>query len=327
MAEYFVAWWNVENLFDVEHSPNRPESIENKVGKDLAGWTQEILNKKIGQLVKIIRRLNGPAGPDLLGVCEVENRQVLEQLVNALNILNRNYGIVHVDSPDKRGIDVAFVYDKNKLAAHEQFNHFVMRRTATRDLFQVNFRTIPADKELRVIGNHWPSRSGGTLESEPYRQIAGETLSYWMQRIVEIAGQNAPVLIMGDFNDNPFDSSLLDYAQASNSSDKVKNAKSVPRLFNLMWPFCAQGIGSHYYDSSPDVLDQFLISRGVLTGEGGFSVKSNPEGKPQVKIEMVPEMMSGGVPDPIRFNLGGEADVNLNGYSDHYPISLVLLES
>lgn len=326
MTEYCLSWWNVENLFDIEHALDRPESIENKVGGDLVGWDATILSTKIGQLCKIIRQLNGGAGPDLLGVCEVESKGVLQKLVNALNIPNRDYGIAHHDSPDKRGIDVAFIYDKAKFTPGDQFSHFVMRRTATRDLFQVNFTTKPGGKELRIIGNHWPSRGGGELESEPFREIAGETLSYWMSRIIEIAGKNAPVVIMGDFNDNPFNRSVMNYAQATNNSAQVANAKTVPRLFNLMWPFLAKGIGSYYYSSYPNVLDQFLISRGVLSGQGGFSVKADADGNPIVKIEMFDEMKSTGVPDPIRFGLGGEADVNKNGFSDHYPISMILVE-
>ncbi len=329
MADYFMAWWNVENLFDIEHAPDRPEAVERKVGKDLKGWTEAILSRKIDQLASIINQLNNGDGPDILGVCEVENAKVLQRLVDALNLPNRNYDIAHHDSPDQRGIDVAFIYDSDRFEAVDQFSHFVLRRTATRDLFQVNFKTKPGGKELRVIGNHWPSRSAGEAQSQPYRMIAGETLGYWMHRITDaqLAGANAAVIAMGDFNDEPFNRSLMEYANSTNDASRVTRARSVPYLFNLMWPFLAEGIGTHYYNSTPNVLDQFMVSKGVVNGESGFSLKRDADGNPLVKIEMFDEMRSGGVPDPIRFNLGGENDVDKNGFSDHYPISMIATDS
>ncbi len=119
---------------------------------------------------------------------------------------------------DQRGIDVAFIYDSSLFTAEDQFSHFVMRRTATRDLFQVNFRT---SKGRLLVGNHWLSRSGGDPRSAGYRAIAGETLAYFHQRIVEVQDKQTPVLAMGDFNDEPFDPSLVGYALAIRSRTKV----------------------------------------------------------------------------------------------------------
>ena len=120
--------------------------------------------------------MNGGAGPDLLGVWEVENRFVLELLVAQLGgpLPARHYEIVHADTTDARGIDVAFIYDRDlfTVAAGEVFFHVVMRRNATRQLVQVNFTTL-SGRTWSVFGNHWPSRSGGQFESAGYRQIAG----------------------------------------------------------------------------------------------------------------------------------------------------------
>ena len=170
MNAYYFMWWNVENLFDIVNSPRRTEKLERTLKNELKGWTQDILDLKINQLSKIISKVNESQGPDILGLCEIENRHVLELLVKIIRqqLPSRNYRIVHADTEDKRGIDVAFIYDKNKIEVEKDnktgkdliFSHFVMKREATRDILQVNFKTKSSGKRLVLIGNHWPSRSG-----------------------------------------------------------------------------------------------------------------------------------------------------------------------
>ena len=111
--EYFIAWWNLENLFDVANSTDRPEWLQKRLKRELAGWNNTVLNNKLKQLASIISQMNNNKGPDLLGVCEVENSTVLEKLVAELAFTGRNYAMVHSDTRDARGIDVAFIYDKN----------------------------------------------------------------------------------------------------------------------------------------------------------------------------------------------------------------------
>lgn len=168
----------------------------------------------------MILKINNGNGPDLLGVCEVENRYVLELLLSALEPLSRTYAIVHYEMSDQRGIDVAFIYDSKLFKATDNFSHYIIKRTATRDLFQVNFRTTK-DRLLIVIGNHWPARSAGQYKSEPCRIIAGETLAYFHQSIQEEHGKDASVLVMGDFNDETHDQSLAEYALCERTRIKV----------------------------------------------------------------------------------------------------------
>ena len=128
--------------------------------------------------------MNNAQGPDLLGVCEVENRFVVDRLVDAVNAalpVPRSYAVVHADTDDARGIDVALRLRRHVLevpgrSEESVFFHVVMRRNATREIVQVNFRTTAAGRTWAVFGNHWPSRSGGQYESAGYRAIAGETL-------------------------------------------------------------------------------------------------------------------------------------------------------
>src|SRR5215475_1727921 len=136
MDDYYIAWWNLENLFDVENSPRRTEKLARTLKHEIKGWSEKVLNKKISQLSKIISKMNNNNGPDILGVCEVENEWVVEKLVNALKDLQlHSYEVIHADTKDDRGIDVAFVYDNKKFEIEKDpasggnlvFSHFIMK--------------------------------------------------------------------------------------------------------------------------------------------------------------------------------------------------------
>jgi Endonuclease/Exonuclease/phosphatase family len=123
-----------------------------------------------------------------------------------------------------------------------------------------------------VFGNHWPFRSGGRWESAGYRGIAGETLGFFHERVLEVHGPTTPVLAMGDFNDEPFDTSLVTHAGSTRQHDKVVNARSA-LLWNLMWPVMgtgheAEADGTFYFDNEPNLLDQFLINKHMATNTG-----------------------------------------------------------
>ena len=155
MPEHYIAFWNVENLFDVENAPNRSEKLQKQLAGELEGWTEDVLKEKVSRLAEVISALNGGRGPDVLGVCEIENRSVLDRLVEGLAPLGRRYGVAHADTRDKRGIDVAFIYDRGLYKRDAFFQHFILRRAATRDIVQVNLvsketgRDVPARREIR----------------------------------------------------------------------------------------------------------------------------------------------------------------------------------
>jgi hypothetical protein len=325
-VDHYVAWWNLENLFDEENAPpsRRSEKVLRAIGNDIAGWTPELRDRKVQQLASVIAQMNGGAGPDLLGVCEVENRFVLELLVADVEsrLPGRSYAIAHADTDDARGIDVAFLYDDTRfeLPPDETFFHVVMRRNATREIVQVNLETIPAGRTFSVFGNHWPSRSGGQHESAGYRHIAGETLGYFHERVLEVHGPATPVLAMGDFNDEPFDTSLVIHAVSVRQRSRLLNA-TTPRLWNLSWPVAGTPDGTFYFNNEPNVLDQFLVNRNLA--EDTSPVRVRPE---TVQILRFPGMTSSGdYPKPIPF--GGMGDpVNTDGFSDHFPIGVVVTE-
>lgn len=314
--EYFFAWWNLENLFDLEDSAERPEWLQNRLRSELAGWNADVLDTKLEQLAGVIRQLNDNRGPDLLGVCEVENRGVLEKLLARLDLPGRDYAIVHADTLDQRGIDVAFIYDLKlfrKPYRSHVFNHVVLKRNATRDILQVNFRTRGSQPiDFVVIGNHWPSRLGGDLASEPYRMMAAETLSYWLERIPEKYGREVPVVVMGDFNDEPYNRSITDYALALKDSSKVRSRYARrPLLFNLMWSIQEDGVGSHYYDEWT-LLDQVMVNRAMLDDSAGLALVPDSCG-----IYREDSMLEKGL--PRRFGRPSK-NYDPGGYSDHLPI-------
>jgi predicted extracellular nuclease len=320
MEQHYISWWNLENLFDIKNAPvqRRPEAIKKKITADLSKWTSAVLDKKLDQLAWVIRQINSNSGPDILGVCEVENQYVLEQLLLKLNIPNRQYEIIHSDLSDKRGIDVAFVYDKNKYEYIESefFQHTVIKRYPTREVIQATVKTAKGN-ELILVGNHWPSRSAGQYESEPFRIITAETLSYFIERIQEEKGKDAAIIAMGDFNDEPFNRSLLDYALSTRNRNKVVSGRS-PYLYNLMWPLMGQRMSSYVYNGRPMMIDQFLVSKGIAKKSGDYRLDEDA-----ARIEIFPGMIKGKYNTPVRF---GQKEPNYKGFSDHLPISFVLGE-
>ena len=330
MRDYFVAWWNLENLFDEEDAEalgRRSDKVSRAIGRSITGWTPQLRDRKIAQLASVIGGMNTGAGPDLLGVCEVENRFVVDRLVDQVNATlpaPRNYAVVHADTDDARGIDVAFIYDADLFLVPDPrqesvFFHVVMRRNATREIVQVTFKTTAADRTLVVFGNHWPSRSGGQYESAGYRAIAGETLGYFHERVMEVLGDDTAVLVMGDFNDEPFDTSLVLHGLSTRQAAKVTNARTKPLLWNLMWPPGGTPDGSFYFDNEPNILDQFLVNKNMVDGQHPLRVR--PE---TAHIHKPPQMTdTGDYPKPIPFGGMGKT-VNQDGFSDHFPITVTV---
>jgi hypothetical protein len=195
-----------------------------------------------------------------------------------------------------------------------------MRRNATREILQVNFQTQKG-RTWSVFGNHWPSRSGGQFESAGYRQIAGETLSYFHQRALETHGPTTPAFAMGDFNDEPFDTSLVIHALSTRQRQKVVEA-DVARFWNLMWPVIGTPDGTFYFDNQPNLLDQFLANKTMASQDSLIKVKADT-----VEILRFPGTFSTGkYPRPKPFGGMGKA-VDENGFSDHFAIGAQITEA
>lgn len=332
MTKHFIAWWNLENLFDVEDAPDRIPWLQKTLGKYLKGWNAEVLANKIRNLSSIVAKLNNSNGPDIIGFCELENKRVVQMLAESVSAsTSRTYEVVHVEMNDQRGIDIAFMYDKALYEPEaEIFSHQIMKRTGTRDLLQVNFTIKQNGKKLFLIGNHWPSRSGGQYENEPFRIMVAENLSYWVERIMELRGENEAIIVMGDLNDEPFNRSVSEYALGVADVNIIENAarpvlpSTVPKpyLFNLMYPFLGQNRATFVYNNQKNLLDQFLVSRGLVLKAGAFKIS-------EVNIvDFLPGLVKGEYKRPVSFGAPsqGRGGYNAGGFSDHLPIYLVLDE-
>ena len=325
MTKHYIYWWNLENLFDIENSPRRSQFLNETLKGELQNWDIEVLNVKLDNLVSIISRFNDNNGPDILGACEVENRFVIGLLLEKLNLrLDRDYGFVISDGQDKRGIDTVLIYDKAMYTPEtETFSLRIIKRNSTRDLFQVHLDTSSGNKLICVL-NHWPSRSGGEFESEPYRIMVAENLAYWIERIHEEQGDEPSIVLMGDFNDNPYDRSMTDYLLAKNSRALVKNDRARNRyMYNPMYRFLDAQLGTYVYGNELNILDQFVVSKSILSEKAGLPFKIST-----VSILDYPEIVQGIYKRPVKFGRpASPSSYNPNGYSDHLPIELVLNES
>lgn len=339
-----IAFWNLENLFAPQNFADREPWLAKMMAVPLKGWTKTLFNKKVAQLASIIRQMKENAGPDILAVCEVENRFALQALADALNkaLPQRRYELVHADSSrDQRGIDTAFLYDSAAVTARmdELFSHWVMRSTGTRDITQITFVTA-SGKEIVALANHWPSRSGeagqGPEYSSGFRATAGETLSYWHGKIREKKGSNVAVIALGDFNDEPFDRSIQIHAEGLRDKGAATRATSA-KFYNLAWEYLTQEVvnsagqtrqlnGTLYFSGDASTFDQILVSPGLLTGKSGLRIVP---GSPRIEAfrDMVSDRPGEGA---TRFGLpkgNVAANVNTAGYSDHFPVSVQLIDA
>lgn len=308
MHELKVSFWNVNNLFDTnlstfgsdtEFTPSR-------------GWNHAVKKKKIQNLASSINSFHNFAGPDLLGISEVETEELVSELVQRLSE-KKEYAIAkYLSGPDVRGIDTALIYSKKVLKLNEVKNYNINIRYPTRDIYVANFTVIENDAELNVIVNHWPSRAGGRYETEPLRIAVAENCAKAVEDLLKIKDKelekipidirndhetlfkinkkwNRNVLLMGDFNDNPYDKSILNYLHATPDRNKLLNWNEIFEhpvirrwpmnkqtdkhnylfyqgyLYNCMWRIIPDG--TIYYNDGFDLFDQFIVSRGLLNGE------------------------------------------------------------
>ncbi|MCG8448150.1 MAG: hypothetical protein MI725_01045 [Pirellulales bacterium] len=319
MPNINVAWWNLENLFDRAGHPDRDPDLAKEIEDELEGWTASVRDKKLKQLSKVIKMMFDGTGPDLLGVCEVENDTVLQLLLDRVDLPDRDYQISHHMSPDARGIDVSFVFDAKVLNAHDMGHQMILKRRATRDLFWVEFEVIATNAVFIAVGNHWPSRSAGRYESAPFRMLAGETLSFTLSKLFEQydVGDKIPVIVMGDHNDEPCDRSMQEYLLGTRDSDRVLKAQN-PMLLNLMWPLMAEDDpGTLRFKSDWNMLDQFLVNKGMLRDDSLVQVI------PESTRIFRPSLIKKPNGEPRRFGRPIKS-LDENGFSDHFPITVAL---
>nr|WP_047247104.1 endonuclease [Maribacter thermophilus] len=315
-----IAFYNLENLFDTKNDTLIFDDDRTPEGKD--GWTQERYLKKIENLSKVIvqiGKINTNATPDIIGVCEVENKSVLIDLTNHPNLKEKNYGIVHFDSPDERGIDVGLLYSKSAFIPTSFASHRLLlfnddgERDYTRD--QLVVEGMLDTEKMYFIINHWPSRSGGELRSRPFRLEAAKL----NKRIIDSLKRydpNAKIIAMGDFNDDPVDHSFKKILKVKG---KIKQLDSMS-LFGPMEKMYKKGMGSLAYRDKWNIFDQiYFTSNFVQPPEGSYAYWKAGIYTPSYIID--PKGKYKGY--PLRTYAGGNY---VGGYSDHFPVYMHLIK-
>ena len=314
-----IAFYNLENLFDPSDNPNTLDEDRTPTGKDR--WTPERLAEKYTRLAEVLAQFGGAA---LIGVCEVEQVSVLQALVAQPAIAQWNYQIIHQDSPDPRGIDVALLYRPDLFEPWEyraipvHLTESNGMRRFTRDILLVEGLLYTGDPDITpeqiwVGVNHWPSRSGGQSRSNPYRVKAAQTALRAMDSIRR-AYPEAKILHMGDFNDDPSSES---FAQVLQATSKPQDS-SWNRLFNPMIELDKRGLGSLAYRDRWSLFDQFFMTQTLANTTAGWQFQ-------RASIFSHPRLVTQngrfkGYPN--RTYNGGTYN---GGYSDHFPILLALV--
>ncbi|WP_431125018.1 endonuclease/exonuclease/phosphatase family protein [Flagellimonas flava] len=315
-----VAFYNVENLFDTTNDTLIFD--DDRTPEGAYRWTENRYEAKINNISQVMAQLGKEktgTSPDILGLCEVENKGVLEDLVNHPNLRAKDYGIVHFDSPDARGIDVALLYKKSVFIPTSFKSHRLLlfdemgERDYTRDQLVVG--GIMDQEELHFIVNHWPSRRGGATKSQPKR-VRAALLNKRIMDSIRRLNPDAKIIAMGDLNDDPRDHSLKKILKTKGDSSKLDSLS----LFNPMEKMYKRGMGTLAYRDQWNLFDQFFMTPNLVhENEAGFFFWQTQIFAPQFiktqngKYKGYPKRTYSGK------NYTG-------GYSDHFPVYLFLIK-
>jgi hypothetical protein len=311
-----VGFYNVENLFDTINTPDVNDEDFTPTGRN--AWSSERYIQKLDRLAEVIAMLGSdytPDGPAILGLCEVENRAVVYDLIQQVRLKNKDYQIVHYDSPDKRGIDVALLYQPKYFKVESSSTHTLKipgkDNFYTRDMLLVSGLFMGERTHFMVA--HWPSRSGGEKRSSPYRQAAGLLAKSIIDSISNAEGDSAKVIFMGDLNDDPVNKSVRVNMNSKGSVKKVVAGS----MFNPFEELYKKGIGTLAWQDAWNLFDQIIMTPAFVQNKSGFHFyKAVVFNKPFL---MQKEGRFKGY--PWRSFAGGSY---LEGYSDHFPTYVLL---
>lgn len=305
-----IAFYNVENLFDTTNDPAINDEDFTPQGK--LQWDDAKYQTKLQHIAEVMDSLPGNL-PVAMGLCEIENRSVLEDLLRQSRLQSAQYDIVHKDSPDERGIDVALLYRKD--IAQLQSSEFITvplpnpQDPNTRDILYCVLRIKGEDLHLFV--NHWPSRGGGQVETEVNRIEVARALHNKVSEILQNKA-DAKILLMGDFNDYPTDKSVQTILQAGQAKPSV--------LYNYMYDAVAKNEGTHFYKGEWGALDQFIGSWALVESTKGLRAPAGSQHR--FFNDLVLFKDKEGQARPNRTYVG---DSYKAGYSDHLAIYLQLM--
>lgn len=301
-----IAFYNLENLFDTEDDPhvNDNEFLPDSDKK----WTPDRYKQKLKNLAEVIHQLGDSDGPEVIGLCEVENRKVLQDLIETDQLKEKGYSIVHFDSPDPRGIDVALLYKSSVFKPLETKLSPVNtgdeeNDKGSRDILMVGGLWNKKTKVYFFV-NHWPSRVGGEQKTVAKRLIASQQLQNAIKEVAE-KQKDAALFLMGDFNDDPVDSSIL----------LLNNA--IPAALNNPAVKCwvPDSIGSLEYRGKWNMFDQILY----YLPKSLSSIKVKTTDFQVFRPNFLFDKNEKSGTKPYRTYAGRRYQ---GGYSDHFPVYL-----
>jgi predicted extracellular nuclease len=304
-------FYNVENLFDAQDNPSTFDDDFTPEGR--YQWTKDLANQKIEQLAFVLSQVGvaeTQRPPLIIGLAEIENKKILRDLIQHELLAPYNYGIIHFESPDFRGIDVALLYQKNHFLIKDQkavklelTDPKTGYKRTTRDILVVN--GYLNQHRISVLINHWPSRRGGKTKSAPHRMKAAQ-LHRKITDSLERRYPNGKIISMGDYNDNPKDKSL----------QWIQGKRDNRVFFNPMEKMVNQGMGSLAHSDRWYLFDQMLFSINWKNDKALFLLKTavfNPA--------FLSTKRSNYQAYPFRTRVTGK---RLEGYSDHFPVYAII---
>ncbi|KAA3625122.1 MAG: endonuclease/exonuclease/phosphatase family protein [Flavobacterium sp.] len=317
-----IAFYNLENLFDFEDDPITFDNDRTPEGKD--HWTEDIYLKKVWNMATVIseigKEITGQS-PSIIGVCEIENRRVLEDLLNAGPLRETDYRLVHFDSPDRRGIDVALLYKKSVFVpSHYKAvelllfdDHDSTKRIFTRD--QLIVSGYLEGELIHIIVNHWPSRSGGEARSQSKRIKAARLNKQLIDSLWSV-DPYAKIINMGDFNDDPVNASI----KRTLKTTMKKDTSQLKKMYNPMEPMYRKGLGTLAYADGWNLFDQIMLSSELLKKDYS-TYRFYTAGIYNSRKLIAREGRYKGYPFRS-FTASGFT----GGYSDHFPVFVYLIK-
>ncbi len=310
MKPFSAAFYNVENLFDTIDNPATRDNDFLPTSK--VAWNTKRYERKLSHISRVMSSLNSGHFPALFGLAEVENRQVVKDLIHTGKLKKAGYKIIHKDSPDKRGIDVALLYNPKvfkPLVTRFIRLHFPSEpKFVTRDIIYTKGLVYGVDT-IHVFVNHWVSRYGSRERTEPLRRFIGHVERLICDSIFNLR-PHANILIMGDLNDNPTDPSISESLGAMIPAEPFAKKQ----LFDLGAIPYRKGEGSLYYHGW-DLFDQIIVSTSMVAGHNGIKVNSNSEEIFKKKWMLYKPKHGPAVP-----NRTESSRSYFGGYSDHLPV-------
>lgn len=308
----YIGFYNQENLFDTIDNPLKQD--EEWLPTSNRSWNTERYTNKINHMADVISSMNDGKGPDILGMCEVENNTVLNDLLHSLKSKGLDCAYIWFDSPDERGIDNAILYKRSLFNGVNgkaiSINPSGLGGDHTRDIIIGGFELAANHSKLFVFANHFPSRREGQQESEYKRVYVANALRNACDSIQK-RYKSANIICLGDFNDLPDNKSLHETLNAK------EEGKANPKVdyCNLSYNLWKSGAGSYLYKGSWDMIDQIIINPTLQQGKSGLSYRLSSVNV--YKKEWMIEQEGKYNGSPLR-TFGGQK--YLNGYSDHFPV-------